>query len=153
VWVGGIPFKKLAAESVAMTNIMEHPPANVKFPGLMKREDVVAYYQAADVFFLPSAQETFGIVIVEAAAAGLPVLLRDLEQYRDTFGNGYEKGTDETFGAIIERFRTDRKYYDKWAEAAKSIADRYDAQRGASTLMKVYVQLMGGKVVQQKTEA
>jgi 1,2-diacylglycerol-3-alpha-glucose alpha-1,2-galactosyltransferase len=138
IWVGGIPFKQLAADAGAMEHLMRQHPENVQFTGLVEREMVVASYQAADLFFLPSIQETFGIVIVEAAAAGLPVLLRDLEQYRQTFGEGYEKGTDETFVATIERFRTDRAFYEKWQKAAQTIAKRYDAKTGAVRLMEVY---------------
>jgi D-inositol-3-phosphate glycosyltransferase len=41
---------------------------------LGRREDVERFYQAADVFILPSAYETFSLVAHEAAASGLPVL-------------------------------------------------------------------------------
>lgn len=142
VWVGGIPFKGLAADSSAMERLMRDHPANVMFPGLLPREQVVDYYRAADVFFLPSNQETFGIVIVEAAAAGLPVVLRDIEQYRDTFGDGYERGTDETFARILGRLAEDRQYYAKWQEAAGAIAERYDAKAGAERLMEIYRQVL-----------
>jgi len=123
---------------------MHRHPDNVTFTGLLKREEVKQWYHAADLFFLPSNQETFGIVIVEAAAAGLPVLLRDLEQYRDTFGDGYEKGTDESFAGIIERFASDEVYRRQWQEAAVAIARRYDAQAGARRLMEVYEQVKTG---------
>ncbi|MDB5178968.1 MAG: group 1 glycosyl transferase [Patescibacteria group bacterium] len=145
VWVGGMPFKGLAAESGAMTEVMEHHPENVRFTGMLKREEVMRWYQAADLYFLPSIQETFGIVIVEAAAAGLPVLLRDLEQYGDTFGDGYERGTEETFKAIIEKFWKDRAYYRQWQKAAATIAERYDAKMGAARLTDVYAQVIAAK--------
>jgi len=138
VWVGGIPFKKLAADSGEMEAIMHNHPSNMLFTGLVKREEVVDYYLAADLFFLPSNQETFGIVIVEAAAAGLPVLLRDLYQYRQTFAGGYEKGSDETFAQIIAKFKDDKAYYRKWQQAAEGIARKYNAQAGAARLMGVY---------------
>jgi 1,2-diacylglycerol-3-alpha-glucose alpha-1,2-galactosyltransferase len=142
IWVGGIPFKRLAAESGAMEHVMQDHPGNVLFTGLLPREDVIAYYRAADLFFLPSEQETFGIVIVEAAAAGLPILLRDLAQYQDTFTDGYEKGTDSLFAATIEQFRTDRAYYSHWQKAAERIADKYDAKAGAANLMRVYEEVL-----------
>lgn len=143
VWVGGIPFKQFAASARAMTHLMEHPPANVRFTGVIPRAEVVAYYQAADLFFLPSEQETFGIVIVEGAAAGLPVLLRDIPQYRQTFGEGYERGTEETFASMITRFRDDPEYYRHWQAEGKSITDKYDAKAGAAQLMEIYNRVLG----------
>lgn len=141
-WVGGMPFKQLAASSSTMDEAMKNAPANVSFTGVIPREDVVKYFQAADLFFLPSNQETFGIVIVEAAAAGLPVLLRDIEQYRLTFNQGYEKGTDDTFAATIERFSTDKAYYAKWRQNAVAIATEYDNAKGAKRLQDVYAAVL-----------
>ncbi|HEY2003831.1 MAG TPA: glycosyltransferase, partial [Candidatus Saccharimonadia bacterium] len=54
MWVGGMPFKKLAADSGEMEAVMHNHPDNVLFTGLVKREEVMDYYRAADLFFLPS---------------------------------------------------------------------------------------------------
>jgi 1,2-diacylglycerol-3-alpha-glucose alpha-1,2-galactosyltransferase len=142
IWVGGIPFKKLAAESSSMANVMQNHPKNVVFTGLVDRSEVINYFHASNLFFFPSMQETFGIVIVEAAAAGLPILLRDLPVYRVTFGAGYERGSDATFKDIIDRFRRDRDYYYKWQHNSLSIAQKYDAKAGSARLMEVYSALL-----------
>ncbi|MEW6581348.1 MAG: glycosyltransferase [Actinomycetota bacterium] len=42
------------------------------FTGVLHGEDLAAAYASADVFCLPSSTETFGQVLVEAAASGLP---------------------------------------------------------------------------------
>jgi 1,2-diacylglycerol-3-alpha-glucose alpha-1,2-galactosyltransferase len=138
IWVGGIPFKQLAASNSSMDAIMKHHPDNVTFTGVIPRENVISYYKAADLFFLPSNQETFGIVIVEAAAAGLPILLRDLDQYKLTFHQSYEQGTDEKFATQIKRFSSDKSYYDKWQQKAAAIAADYDNKTGAKRLQEVY---------------
>lgn len=44
-----------------------------RFLGLKKGEALADIYAAADVFVFPSRTDTFGIVILEALAAGLPV--------------------------------------------------------------------------------
>lgn len=45
----------------------------VNFVGLVKQKDLVPYYQKASLLLLPSAHESFGMVMVEAMACGTPV--------------------------------------------------------------------------------
>lgn len=47
---------------------------NTTFMGYMTGEPLLQAYASADVFVFPSALETFGLVVVEAMAAGLPVV-------------------------------------------------------------------------------
>jgi glycosyltransferase involved in cell wall biosynthesis len=46
---------------------------NAVFVGLKLGEELVQYYGAADVFVFPSKTDTFGLVLVEALACGVPV--------------------------------------------------------------------------------
>ena len=48
---------------------------HVDFPGIINNEDIPAYFNNADAFILPSLYESWGLVVNEAMAAGLPVLL------------------------------------------------------------------------------
>ena len=52
----------------------------VRFLGDISDENLPAYYQAADLFVLPSSQrsEAFGIVLLEAMAAGTPLISTEL---------------------------------------------------------------------------
>ncbi len=46
---------------------------DVLFTGMLEEKEVAAYLAASDVFVFPSKTDTFGIVIIEALAAGVPV--------------------------------------------------------------------------------
>jgi glycosyltransferase involved in cell wall biosynthesis len=46
----------------------------VSFLGLVKGVEKISLYQSADVFVLPTQQENFGLVLIEALAAGTPVV-------------------------------------------------------------------------------
>ena len=50
------------------------PGERVRFEGAKDRDELVAYYRDADVFVLPSRSEPWGMVLNEAAAAGLPLV-------------------------------------------------------------------------------
>lgn len=47
---------------------------SVTFAGYLSGEDLSDAYRAADIFVFPSAIETFGLVVAEAMATGLPVV-------------------------------------------------------------------------------
>lgn len=50
----------------------------VEFPGFLQPQELPEWYAAADVFTLPSLTEPWGVVVMEALAAGLPVVVSDL---------------------------------------------------------------------------
>jgi glycosyltransferase involved in cell wall biosynthesis len=70
----GLPLF-LAGDFNAMPEIVESTPESVKFIGRLNREDIDKFYSKARFAIVPSIwYETFGIVIVEAMANGLPVI-------------------------------------------------------------------------------
>ena len=143
VWLGGMPFGKVAAAAAEMKRLVESAPKNVFFPGIVPLEKMVEYYQAADVFFLPSDQETFGLVVVEAAAAGLPIVLRDIPDYKDTFADNALLGaTAEDFAAHIQQLSQDETAYETARQNSAKIAQRFDSKSAAGTLKEMYKTLI-----------
>ena len=49
---------------------------------------------AADVFAFPSTKEGFGLAAMEALAAGVPVVVRDLPVLREVFGDAVRYASD-----------------------------------------------------------
>ena len=50
---------------------------NIHFEGFKKKDVLVKYYQAADLFVLPTREDIWGLVVNEAMAFGLPVITTD----------------------------------------------------------------------------
>lgn len=61
----------------------------VTMMGYLRGEDLAATYAAADLFLFPSTTETFGQVVLEAMASGVPVIGCDAEGVRDLVRNGH----------------------------------------------------------------
>ena len=142
IWVGGMPFGKLAADHGAMQQMIETAPENFTCTGVVEHEAVRQYYQAADVFWLPSEQETFGLVVVEAAAAGLPVVLRDIPDYAETFANDALLCTPEQTTGMLSMLRDDPKFYAEARRQASEIAKRFDSVAGADHVTEIYKKLL-----------
>ncbi len=64
VWVGDGPSAKQLA--------LDHPDHH--FAGMRTGEDLATHYASADLFLFPSLTETYGNVVAEAMASGLPVI-------------------------------------------------------------------------------
>lgn len=140
-WVGGIP--RLGAQYRKMKSLVHQAPENVTITGVIELEDVKKYYQAADIFIMPSVQETFGLAILEAAAAGLPLLIRDIPDYQNTFSSGAMLAkNDKEFEQKLRRLVADPKLRRKYANLAKVVAKRFDSKKQAKDLIKYYEKLL-----------
>ncbi|WP_054939935.1 glycosyltransferase family 4 protein [Paenibacillus ihuae] len=58
-------------------------PQNVTFSGSKYGQELAELYAAGDLFVFPSCTETFGNVVLEAMASGLPVIAADAGGSRD----------------------------------------------------------------------
>ena len=72
--IGDGPERVKLEKLVQELNIQD----NVEFKGFMKDYDnLISYMKSSEVFVLPSTREGFGIVVIEANACGLPVVVVD----------------------------------------------------------------------------
>ncbi len=143
IWVGGMPFGKIAADNKAMQRMIDNPPVNMHFAGIVPLDQMSSYYHAADMFWLPSEQETFGLVAIEAAASGLPIMVRDIADYDNTFGpESVRARNDADFTRQIQKLRNDHRYYAKYKSLSQAIAQKFDSKQSAVRLVGLYRKLL-----------
>lgn len=142
IWVGGIPFKQLGADYKSMQRLMAKLPKNLTVTGIVPHAKVKDYLMAADVFCLPAEQENHPMCVLEAAGAGLPIVLRDISEYDDTFQNDAWRCTDDQFVDAVKKLRDDKSTYRKWQQKSAAIAARFDSSAAAERLVKLYQQLI-----------
>ena len=71
----GAPYNILiAGDGVARQALVEQMP-HAQFFGQISHEALATLYASADIFFFPSITETYGNVVVEAMASGLPCVI------------------------------------------------------------------------------
>lgn len=68
-----LPGTKVVVGDGPLLNRYRSSYPNVFFTGAIEHNSLVDYYRAADVFVFPSKTDTFGLVLLEALACGLPV--------------------------------------------------------------------------------
>jgi len=77
--------KLVVGDGPAKASLSKKYP-DVKFAGALTGEALVRAYSASDVFVFPSRTDTFGLVMLEALACGLPVAAYPVEGPRDVVG-------------------------------------------------------------------
>lgn len=94
IWAGGFSFGRITDGYAALKKIVDNPPANLKFPGIVSRQEIAELDNIADLFLLPSYNELFPMSVLEAFSCGTPVMLRDLDLYHSIIQGYYEPAKD-----------------------------------------------------------
>jgi len=82
-----LPGSKLVVGDGHLLPEMKRRYPNVHFAGRQEGEALVQHYASADVFVLPSRTETFGLVMIEALACGVPVAALPVPGPLDVIGD------------------------------------------------------------------
>ena len=78
--VGDGPFRPEMEQALMYTNTL--------FTGYLEGDDLVKAYASGDLFIFPSSTDTFGNVVLEAQASGLPVIVTDCGGPQENLING-----------------------------------------------------------------
>lgn len=119
---------------------------DVIFTGFLSEENLVNAYRGADLFTFASVTETQGIVLIEAMAAGLPVVAIRAGGVPDMVDDGIDgllaKNEEDDFVEKVCRVLGDRDLRSRLTEGAKAKAYRMSAEGTADRLELKYRQLV-----------
>jgi glycosyltransferase involved in cell wall biosynthesis len=114
------------------------------FPGVCEGAELVDAYHATDAFVFASKTETQGVVLVEAMAAGCPVVALDAPGVREVVRdgeNGYLLDEEDAgaFADAIERLAgLDAGAREAMRDAARRSAEPFEAERCVDRAVEVY---------------
>ena len=121
----------------------------VCFPGPQAGTDLARSYAAADVLVLPSRTESYGMVVVEALARGLPVVAAEVGGVPEALGHGADgtrpgllvpPGDSVALREAIESWLEDAELRRRLRRAAR---ERRESLAGWSTTTSVVADVLG----------
>lgn len=129
IWAGGFSFGKITDGYDHYKKLVDNPPENLIFTGIVDREELVNYLNIADLFFLPSFDELFPMSVLEAFSCGTPVLLRDLELYDAIIDGYYLKGKDfDEMNQQLQHVLADKSILQKYHQLANQASQQYSEE-------------------------
>ena len=117
---------------------------SIEFTG--NRNDVPALLKAADVFVLASRNEAFGLALVEAMAAGLPVVASDVGSPREILRDGkdglmFRSGDAHSLAEALVRLFRDSTLRQQLASRALTRAQDFSIEKTVAGYEALYRQV------------
>ena len=100
------------------------------------------YYHSADALPCPSHGEIASMVIIEAAACGLPLILRDLPEYQELYNGSYIpcKNNSE-FKNALKKLNSDKSFYKEMVGKSKQLVNNFSPEKLGLLLFEQYKEL------------
>jgi D-inositol-3-phosphate glycosyltransferase len=126
--------------------------ANVRFVPPQRHEMLSTYYRSADVCLVPSRSESFGLVALEAAACGTPVVASAVGGLRTLVDHGrtgflVEGGEPASFARYVADLLADTSLATEMAINAAARARFYTWSGAATRLRGLYAELTDRQLV------
>ena len=94
--------KAVVGDGPQLDDLKRRYPAAI-FTGIKMGEELAAHYAGADIFVFPSRTDTFGLVLLEALASGLPVAAYPVPGPLDVIGTTGPGALDEDLAAAVQQ--------------------------------------------------
>lgn len=133
--VGDGPYRPALEEIVRQ----HHLDNLVCFAGQKDKEQLPAYYGSADLFILPSRREGMPNVVLEAMAAGLPVLMTPCEGSGELIrGNGFAVPAEEFAEKLCEFAESPELCRKMGAESLRLVKEAFTWERTAEAYEGIF---------------
>ena len=111
--------------------------------GTVSEADLGGWYRAADAFAFPSVKEGFGLVVLEALAAGLPVVASDIPVFAEYLEDGRSAllvppGDAAGLAGALGRLAVDPVLRERLATGGRPLLDRFTWAAAARATCDVY---------------
>ena len=129
----------------------QHRLRDVRFIGQVSEDDLPRYYRTCHVFCAPSTGfESFGIILLEAMAAGRPIVASDIDGYRGVLADGEEgllvQPEDERrLADALVRLLKDPALRERMGRQGQAKAANYVWQKVAQQVLDYYRELLEKK--------
>jgi glycosyltransferase involved in cell wall biosynthesis len=113
---------------------------HVKFLGGLSREVLPEVYNQASVFVCPSRNESFGIVLIEAMAAGVPIVASNIPEFKEIAGSCalLTEPSSKNLSTAIIRVLLDEKLQDKMITSGIKRAQDFSWKNIAHQFLSLY---------------
>jgi len=143
VWAGGRPFGGLTEGIKRIDERLRSAGENFINAGSVELEDMPLIYAAADLMLFPSYQENCPLAPIEAAACGMPVIYRDIEEYKSLYKYKYLKArTTAEFIRLTRAMISDPQYYEEGLRISEQLLMQFDKEIIREKLIDVYKSLL-----------
>ncbi len=122
---------------------------DVEFLGRVTDEQKARYFASADIFCAPATgQESFGVVLLEAMAAGVPIVASDIHGYKQVVQRGVqgllaEPRNPRALAAALYTLATDADLRHRLGDAGRQRAPEYSWDRVSEQIVEFYREVRG----------
>ncbi len=134
VWIG-------STESGLKKADISDATENTEFIGHVPFNEMNGVYSGGNIFFFPTYAESYGNALFEAAAAGKPLLIRNIGVYKDWFKNGVNCLKGKSVGEYVSHIKTlseNGELRERLEEGAIKLAEEHDIDKTVDMLSDLY---------------
>jgi phosphatidylinositol alpha-mannosyltransferase len=136
----------------ALRYIAQNDVEDVVFTDMVPYEDLPRYYRSGDVFCAPNTgHESLGLIILEAMAAGLPIVATDIQGFRDVLTEGVHglfaaPRDSDALAEALRRMLADPAMREEMGKAGSRDARKYSWEEMSGRVLGMYEDTLSGRM-------